>query len=365
MAAHQRPPVEERLQKPRLIVELTNSCNLHCAYCVRDEDALHNTRAEFMPLDLLRRVLRGARETYGAESVSFTGGEPTIHPRFAEIVDAVADEGYRLSFVTNGWHVERVFPPLLKRREAVEVVAFSLDGATKEAHDRWRGEGSFVRVVRGMAQCHMAGVPFLIKSGIRRDTLPQLQEMALFAARLGATALHFSHLLPTSDEHAADLGLTREERALAEQEVAILSNIFKMEVGLSVGYYNVNPAPPCAPLLGLSCNVDYRGRLSLCCDLSGFRGAGGEPDVVADLNVEEFAPAFERLQRVVGEQNERRRAAIERHRLEGRDIDLYTGSPCLFCLQSFGKIPWRVRDAGSRSLPVVSASGQPARGLRA
>ena len=24
---------------PRLIVELTNICNLHCSYCLRDEDA--------------------------------------------------------------------------------------------------------------------------------------------------------------------------------------------------------------------------------------------------------------------------------------------------------------------------------------
>ncbi|MDQ3907480.1 MAG: radical SAM protein [Acidobacteriota bacterium] len=353
----QLSPIKERTQSPRLVVELTNSCNLHCAYCVRDEDALYHTRAEFFPVELLRRILRGARETYGVGSVSFTGGETTIHPRFAEIVEAVAKEGYRLSFVTNGWHIERVFPSLLRRRESVECVAFSLDGATREAHDRWRGEGSFVRIVRGMARCHMGGVPFIIKTVVRRDTLPQLQEIALFAARLGASAVHFSHLLPTSNAYAAELGLTSEERTLAEQEIAILSNVFKMEVGIAVGYYNVDPGPPCTPLRGLSCNIDYKGRLTLCCDLSGYRGADAEPDVVADLNVEEFASAFERLQRVAAEQNERRRAAIESRRREGREIDLYTGSPCLFCLQSFGKIPWHDGAAPARSLPVVSSAG--------
>jgi hypothetical protein len=77
--------------------------------------------------------------------------------------------------------------------------------------------------------------------------------------------------------------------------------------------------------------------------------------------------AFERLQRIIDGQNARRRAAIEEHRREGRDIDLYTGSPCLFCLQSFGKIPWRKPDAqtGARSLPVVSTTDAAQRGARA
>lgn len=354
MTATTKLKTETPTAKPHLSVELTNSCNLHCGYCVRDEDALYHTRAEFFAPELLRRIVRGARSSFGVDLISFTGGEATIHPRFEQIVATVAEEGARCSFVTNGWHIGRVFPTLLKYRESVHAVAFSLDGATKAAHDRWRGEGSFVRVVRGIARCYMSGIPVIVKVGIRRDTVPQLQEIALLAARLGARALHFSHLLPTSNAYDAELGLSREERTLAEQEIAILSNIFKMEIAVAVGYYNVDPASPCMPLSGTSANVDFRGRLTLCCNLSGYRGADGDTDAVADLNTEEFAPAYARLQGIVAEQLERRRRAIESHQKEGREIDLYTGSPCLFCLQSFGKIPWRGAQASSRSLPVIS-----------
>jgi MoaA/NifB/PqqE/SkfB family radical SAM enzyme len=354
MASETKLKSETPSAAPHMSVELTNSCNLHCGYCVRDEDALYHTRAEFFPAELLRRIVRGARATFGVDLISFTGGEATIHPRFEQVVAAVAEEGARFSFVTNGWHIGRVFPTLLKYRESLHAVAFSLDGATKEAHDRWRGDGSFVRVVRGIARCYMSGIPVIIKVGIRRDTVPQLQEIALLAARLGARALHFSHLLPTSNAYDAELGLSREERTLAEQEIAILSNIFKMQIAIAVGYYNVDPAAPCMPLSGTSCNVDYRGRLTLCCNLSGYRGANGDTDAVADLNTEEFAPAYARLQRVVEEQMERRRRAIESHQRAGREIDLYTGSPCLFCLQSFGKIPWRSERDDARSLPVIT-----------
>jgi MoaA/NifB/PqqE/SkfB family radical SAM enzyme len=345
-------------------IELTNVCNLHCSYCLRDEDDLYHQPAKFFSVELLRRIISRAKETYALGYVSFTGGEVTIHPKFGEIVEAVAAEGVQFSFVTNGWHFDRVYPLLVKRREAVRIVAFSLDGATREAHDRWRGDGSFVRVVRAITRCRMSGLPFVLKVGIRRDTVPHLQDFAMFAARLGAAGIHFAHLLPTSSAVEDESALTLDERREAEQEIAILSNVLKMPVGVVTGYYNVDPAPPCSALSGTTCNVDFNGRLTLCCNLSGYRGAAGEPDVVADLTKEDFAEGFERLRRVAAEQNERRRRALASFAESGQEVDLYTSSPCLFCLQSFGKIPWRgayMGDVRARLLPVIQNTASVAR----
>lgn len=343
-------------QPPRVSVELTNICNLRCSYCMRDEDALYHTPARFFPVELMRRIARDAHQTYGVRYVSFTGGEATIHPKFGEMIEAVVGEGLDFSFVTNGWHFDRVYPLVMRHRERVRAVAFSLDGATREAHDRWRGEGSFVRVMRAVTRCYASRIPFVIKVGIRRDTVSQLQEFGLLAARLEARALHFSHLLPTSPEAERESALTREEQADAEHEIAILAKIFRMEIGIAAGYYNTDPAAPCAVLRGTNCNIDYRGRMTLCCNLSGYRNADAEPDVVADLNEEGFDSAYPRLRRLAEEQVERRRRILESAAAEGREVDLYTGSPCLLCLQSFGKIPWRgpvPEGVRSRSLPVL------------
>jgi MoaA/NifB/PqqE/SkfB family radical SAM enzyme len=339
----------------RLSVELTNVCNLHCSYCLRDEDALYHTRANFFDVELLRRIVREAREAAGVTHVSFTGGEATLHPRFGEVLDAVAAERLTASFVTNGWHFERLWPALAARREALTHVAFSLDGPTREAHDRWRGEGSFVRLVRAFTRCRAAGLQFNVKVALRRDTVPLLEQFALFAARMGAAGLSFSHILPTSGALEEESALSLEERAEAEREVATLNSIFKLRVSLDVGYYNTDEAAPCSALAGVSCNVDYRGFLSLCCNLSGYRGAAGEPDVAADLRAEPFAAAYARLRRVADEQTARRAQALRSLAGRGERADLYTGSPCLFCLRTFEKIPWRATsDAPTRSLPVIA-----------
>jgi MoaA/NifB/PqqE/SkfB family radical SAM enzyme len=325
----------------RLTVELANICNLHCSYCFRSEDNLYSKHAAFFPVDLLRRVINEAREAAQITRVNFTGGEPALHPQFSEVLETVGSAGLKASFVTNGWHFERTWPAVSANRDALSHVAFSLDGIDRETHDGWRGNGSFDRLIGAFSRCHLSQLPFSIKIVIRRDLVDQLEAIAIFAARMGAAALSFGHVMPTSSSAENTLALNRDEQRAAEEEIAILASIFKMNIGIDVGYYNIDEQQaPCSPLNGTSMNVDYRGRLSLCCNLSGFRGATSEPDVVADLNVESFSSAVEKLRAVASAQLQRRKETLVTLRARGVTPDLYAGSPCLFCLQSYGKIPW-------------------------
>lgn len=324
----------------RLSVELANICNLHCSYCFRADENLYTPHAEFFPVDLLRRVVGEARTVANVTHVDFTGGEPTLHPQFAETLETISEAGLSAGFVSNGWHFERVWPAIQANRAALSHVAFSLDGTTRESHDRWRGHGSFDRLVRAFSRCYVSNLPFGLKIVIRRDLVDQLEQIAIFAARMGAASLHFVHVMPTSNAVADESALSLEERRVAEQEIAILARIFKMKIRLDVGYYNIDEKrPPCSPLAGTSMNIDYRGRLSLCCNLSGFRGADEERDVVADLKVESFADAYAKFVSLADAQLQKRKTALAELRAQGLTPDLYTGSPCLFCLQSFRKIP--------------------------
>ena len=340
----------------RLSIELTNICNLHCSYCLRDEDALYHTPANFFSPELLDRIEREARQVMGITSVVFTGGEPTLHPAFARMLDISASNGLKVSFVTNGWHFEKIWPTVLAHRDSITNIGFSLDGITAEAHDAWRGVGSFVRVVRAFSLCFAEKIPFAIKVGIRRDTIEQLEQIALFSAKLGASALNFAHIMPTSNEVEDASALTYAEREFADQEIANLSRIFKMNIGIDVGYHNRNVSAPCSVLAGVSCNVDYLGRLTLCCNLSGFRGAGEEMDIAGDLRSENFATAYSRLSKLANDQLQTRRKLLEAV-ADQVEVDRYVSSPCLFCLDTFGKLPWRKSfvsgDVDTRALPVL------------
>jgi sulfatase maturation enzyme AslB (radical SAM superfamily) len=343
----------------RLSVELTNICNLHCSYCLRDEEALYHTPANFFAPELLESIVRQAREAIGITHLNFTGGEPTLHPRFEEILTIAESNNLKVSFVTNGWNFEKIWPKLVAHRNAITHVAFSIDGATREQHDKWRGQGSFVRLVKAFSRCFAGELPFILKVVIRRDTVAELEQLALFAARMGATALHFAHVTPTSADVENTSALNLDERRQAEKEIAALSRIFKMKIGIDVGYSNLDPAPPCSALAGISSNVDYRGRLSLCCNLSGYRSGIGEEDIAADLNQEEFSSAYAAVSKIAAAKLAARASRLNDAATHHLPLDLYTASPCLFCLDTYGKLPWRKTTTGKattpRALPVLGA----------
>ena len=69
---------------PRIVIELTNRCNLSCGHCF---DERHAATGD-LSLEVLEKVLREGKSC-GIEQVSFTGGEPTIHRRFREIIERV------------------------------------------------------------------------------------------------------------------------------------------------------------------------------------------------------------------------------------------------------------------------------------
>lgn len=218
-------------------------------------------------------------------------------------------------------------------------VSFSLDAPTRESHDRWRGAGSFDRVIQAFARCWASPIPFHVRVVLRRDTVAALERVAMLAARLGADLLSVGHLLPTSLAEAGQ-ALIVQERADAEREVAALAQVLRMRLGLDVGYWNTARVAPCAPLAGVSANVDWRGRATLCCNLSGYRGGSGDLDVVADLSHEGFGVALQRLRQLAAEQVTRRSRELEALEHQGRQPTLERASPCLFCLAAFHKAPW-------------------------
>ncbi len=82
-------------------IDLTSRCNLSCPVCFADAN-----RNSFEPsfgqvMKMLRRLR--AQRPAPAFAVQFTGGEPTLHPRFLDIVAEARKMGFsHLQAATNG-----------------------------------------------------------------------------------------------------------------------------------------------------------------------------------------------------------------------------------------------------------------------
>lgn len=99
--------------------------------------------------------------------ICLTGGEPLMHPDFFVFADAVLKHPMRLQINTNATLVDSHVAQRLSNLYRTPFISVSLDGITKETHDRIRGLGSFDRVMHGIHELQSANLnirPFVVLS---------------------------------------------------------------------------------------------------------------------------------------------------------------------------------------------------------
>lgn len=107
-------------------VEITNQCNLHCAFCPKTARAPRRMTAEEFSLVLARL------EGHVSYLYLHVMGEPLSHPQLAEFLDMAAARGMKVCITTNG--------TLLARQEETLLAARSLHKVSVSLHS-FEGNG--------------------------------------------------------------------------------------------------------------------------------------------------------------------------------------------------------------------------------
>jgi uncharacterized radical SAM superfamily Fe-S cluster-containing enzyme len=165
-----------------LLLEITQACNLRCPTCYADAHG-----HDFMPVDEARRRLDAFfRAQPRLDVLMLSGGEPTIHPRFAEILGlALSYPIDRVLVNTNGLRLnqnEALVSLLSERRHRVELY-FSFASFRSETHVRLYGRDLVGEKQAAMDRAREAGV-FLtlvptVELGINDDEIADLYRYAL------------------------------------------------------------------------------------------------------------------------------------------------------------------------------------------
>lgn len=310
-----------------MVIELTNRCNLSCQHCFDDR---HSAGGD-LKVALIEKILKSAR-TYGIDHISFTGGEPTLHPEFREILKMVSEGGYKFGFVTNSWNFTEIYEHILPYRKNLSVITFSLDGAREDTHDRIRRKGSYRKVMKAVSICMLKEIPFTINTVMTSINRGELKEMAELAQKLGSRGLRFGYLIPTPHNKTQALELTHDEQKQGESVIKELQKTCSMPILMAPGHYTTTLLP-CSVLQMKEFNIDWRGNLTLCCHLSGHGDDAGHYDVIGNLDEMPFSEAYELLIKVI---KKFQKDKYEHHRRGGfRDSDYF---PCWYCLNYFNKI---------------------------
>jgi SynChlorMet cassette radical SAM/SPASM protein ScmF len=197
-----------------LYLYLTAGCNLACRHCwLAPAYKPDGSSGGHLELELLEVALRDG-PALGLQSCKLTGGEPTLHPRFAELCELLHRRGLAFWMESNGVLLGPGEARLLARLGALSV-AISLDGATAATHDRQRGvAGAFDAALRAIACLTAEGLRPQAILTLTRDNGHELGAFLGLAERLGCGSAKVNLLQPTGRGErlaAADRGFTTRE----------------------------------------------------------------------------------------------------------------------------------------------------------
>ncbi len=81
---------------PGTWIEVTDSCDLSCPGCFRQQLEGHR------PLELIKEEVQLCQKLTNCERIAIAGGEPLIYPDLTEVVAFIAEQGMKPVLMTNG-----------------------------------------------------------------------------------------------------------------------------------------------------------------------------------------------------------------------------------------------------------------------
>jgi len=209
-----------QIQPPFMVsYSITTKCNLKCKHCYSESidqpapDEL-STKDAFQLMDDL--------SNWGIGLLVIDGGEPLCREDLLDVVKYASAKGIRTTLGSNGTLIDEAMAK--KMLDAgVRSIAISVDGVDAQTHDSFRGiSGAFEQTLKGIEACRNSGLPFQFNTVIRKETLPQLEDVLHMAVDYGANAAEFFDVVAVgrAKQECRDQVLSHDERKRAMEWLA-------------------------------------------------------------------------------------------------------------------------------------------------
>lgn len=176
--------------------QITNECNLACLHCI-EESGPGKAFKDELSSDEFRGILDQMVEL-DVPYVSFSGGEPMVHPHFFEMAEHFCAGSGQLKVETNGHYLT---PENCKRlhEAGIKAVQVSIDGGSKDTFNRMRVLGQFDTVVDGTRNLRDAGVPIEVNFSPTHFNVHEIGAAVDLAYQLGAYSFYTGRTMYTGN----------------------------------------------------------------------------------------------------------------------------------------------------------------------
>lgn len=182
--------VMEKLATCLCLIEIVNSCNLPCPTCYANSPLGPGAKVDAIPLADLQRRIQGVIDRKGRiEILQLSGGEPTLHPQFFELLGWLhANPGIDYVLLnTNGVRIatDDAFIAELARtfRYGKFQLYLQFDGPQEAGQYALRGADLRDLRERCLERCREMKLPVTLAMTVTSENLPHLWDAIAFGLR--------------------------------------------------------------------------------------------------------------------------------------------------------------------------------------
>jgi SynChlorMet cassette radical SAM/SPASM protein ScmF len=178
-----------------LYLYIAGSCNLACRHCWITPNYIPNGKGgQFSQLAHIQKAISQALPL-GLSEVKLTGGEPTLHPQFRELVNIVDQAGLEITMETNGILIDASLARFLKDKPNFKFLSVSLDGADAATHEALRLiPGCFDQAITAIQNLVEVGLSPQIICTLHQGNRDQVSAMVRLANDLDCQSIKFNHV---------------------------------------------------------------------------------------------------------------------------------------------------------------------------
>jgi uncharacterized radical SAM superfamily Fe-S cluster-containing enzyme len=165
-------------------VDLTNRCNLTCPVCFANANVQgYLYEPSFEQVRLMLQTLRDQRPVPN-RVVQFSGGEPTLYPRFHDVLRMAVEMGFtHIQCATNGILFGDLGFAQQAKEAGLHTLYLQFDGVTDDVYLRTRGQKLHQTKLACIESCRQAGlkiifVPTIVK-GVNDHQIGEMIRLAI------------------------------------------------------------------------------------------------------------------------------------------------------------------------------------------
>lgn len=180
----------EKLSTCLALIEIVNSCNLACPTCYADSPVGAGHKVDAVPLENLKQRIQGVIDRKGGiEILQLSGGEPTLHPQFFELVEWVQAHPAidYLLLNTNGLRIAQDEAFAAQLADVARRLRFQLylqfDGTQLDGQHFLRGADLRSVRERAIERCREMNLPITLAMTVTPENLSHLWEAIEFGLK--------------------------------------------------------------------------------------------------------------------------------------------------------------------------------------